>query len=526
MKNIVISNAVRKIVRESLGVAVPRRQISFGFDFIDIAVGDPTRLSGMALNLKLTRKPDSFTRQRKGTFVKPGKFLRAVFPDASNDGLSRMAAKLQRHMSGKDDSQYKKLKVSDTPSRVYNTTHLEKGSLGCSCMRHMGNSMFEIFDDSPTTKILYLEEDNKLLARALLHEKVEVKGGDRIIKMMDRIYTTSDNQEQLFFRWAAEHGYHRKNRQSYDDHTGTVSPTDTYEELELSIPVARSYYSRVPYMDTFKHFCQHKKTLYNYCHNCVDDTLDDTEGDSSDGVITENGDSYMCNCCEYRYESDDMTNVNGEMVCDRCLDSHYSYCDHCSSWVGADYTSYVELQEDGYSKTICDSCLDNYSMCDGCETFVEYTEEVKDSPKGYIRQMCDCCIEEEDYVECDHCSYLHPSGLEECPEVVRKRKAHRLLNRTKAVVLGKARNSGVLIKNEVATFFDRDSDTYYTLELSNSDSYLNLVSHHRYITWRGTETFTATREWAAYDYITAKKLIARVTRMLSKEQEYQYQEVA
>ena len=71
----------------------------------------------------------------------------------------------------------------------------------------------------------------------------------------------------------------------------------------------------------------------------------------------------VCNGCEDHYQySYELTRVNDNslVLCSDCLDSHYTKCDCCETFVSNDI-----ITTTGNSQSVCDDCLEvSYSICD------------------------------------------------------------------------------------------------------------------------------------------------------------------
>ena len=136
-----------------------------------------------------------------------------------------------------------------------------------------------------------------------------------------------------------------------------------------------------------------------------DADIHDPDGDM------DNENTIVCCECGGRYHEEDTTYVNGpdDYVCDSCLNSHYTWCDYCDTYVHVDdYDSDVEVcvncrdedfsycskceqyhHEDDYDYDVemCIECRSEYyTYCEECEEYVlneDYNE---------VRDMCDDCV--------------------------------------------------------------------------------------------------------------------------------------
>lgn len=131
--------------------------------------------------------------------------------------------------------------------RVYDMTIAEdSGSLGNSCMNRDSYCM-DIYENCNFLKILvYLNEDNLLLGRALVWTI------DENMTLMDRVYTTQDWMVDSFTDYARENNWWHKRNQNYSDKTLLVSPTGECIDKKLYISLDTQWDS-YPYIDTFTH---------------------------------------------------------------------------------------------------------------------------------------------------------------------------------------------------------------------------------------------------------------------------------
>ena len=109
-----------------------------------------------------------------------------------------------------------------------------------------------------------------------------------------------------------------------------------------------------------------------------------------------------------------MNYVDGRNVCNHCLNEYYTQCDDCGSW-HKNEDIYDAHDRNGYSVSVCESCLENYSCCDECdeyypaEVMVELVRE-----NGEREYICISCSR--DYETCPHCGKLiEACGDGTCP---------------------------------------------------------------------------------------------------------------
>ena len=100
--------------------------------------------------------------------------------------------------------------------------------------------------------LIFLTDDGKLRARALLWENVVDKYGNSY-KVMDRIYSIYDHDMFLFKGWAKENGYITKLEQSAKSEV-LFDVNGQPTTLELRIKLNNWEMNDYPYLDTFKYF--------------------------------------------------------------------------------------------------------------------------------------------------------------------------------------------------------------------------------------------------------------------------------
>ena len=147
------------------------------------------------------------------------------------------------------------------------TLGLKTGSLWNSCMRQKERNMFMmLYSKNPDIckMLIFLSDDGKLRARAILWEKVYNNG--EILKVMDRIYSIYEHDVYLFKSWAKENGYISKLQQSANTES-LFDINGTANGLKLNIKLDNFNFDYYPYLDTFKYFDIFNGVLYNYDNN-------------------------------------------------------------------------------------------------------------------------------------------------------------------------------------------------------------------------------------------------------------------
>lgn len=130
-------------------------------------------------------------------------------------------------------------------------------------------------------------------------------------------------------------------------------------------------------------------------------TIDATGEPITDEV--ENND-VTCRDCGSEAPAEDMTDLDGDHVCDSCHDEYYS-CNDCDDMIHGDDTYSVN---DG--DMVCESCNDNYYTCEDCDVRVsgDYICTV-----GYDRNVCDSC-RDNNYDYCEGCGEYYNPDYGQC----------------------------------------------------------------------------------------------------------------
>ena len=263
-------------------------------------------------------------RVAKGTYIKPAKYITSVFgPEFTKDEISVIAGDIAdrlRELCHKDDTDV--VQVSNRPSEIY-TLPTDEGM--DSCMIDMDSRFFELYDDMPDTSIAYIMQDDELVARALLHNRVMDENTGEAYKIMDRIYYADSDSLAIMKLWAKKNGYLRKETQSaniYEFITPEGS-VKTLNNISIECDLHKHQYRFAPYMDTF----------------FLLDTLHPTKLRSQQDYETEELTKYVhvrhtegyvkwlcrtdtkcCKCGEYIYLPDEeYRKVNDNYYCEACV---------------------------------------------------------------------------------------------------------------------------------------------------------------------------------------------------------------
>lgn len=242
-------------------------------NYISISEDDPSKISYLTPDRtqKLLESGDDLWSSKIRFRCKPGGFVNKIFKDIPSNEIEKFS-NLYRTFSLKKELEFKIAKGSDI-SVFYDrdSYQSENGSLGSSCMKYPKCSeygYFNIYRDSDCVSLLILLEPNSdsIIGRALLWDFTCVLNEDfpKEYKVMDRIYTTQDDEYQyLFKKWAIENGYLYKTNQNWKDSI-KFDDNSVTSEYKFGIKVNTDNVERYPYLDTFKWFDIKQSILYNF----------------------------------------------------------------------------------------------------------------------------------------------------------------------------------------------------------------------------------------------------------------------
>lgn len=287
-----------------------------------------------------------------------------------------------------------------------------RGQLSNSCMSSVPTSYFQIYTQNPEVcrlLILKTEDGAKIKGRALLWN---LSSG---VSFLDRVYTHSDSDVELFREYAKTKGITYKYNNNSTDSSESILPNGDKVNLKLiSVTLKSKTYSNYPYLDTLKYLNTSTGILSNEGDGDSDViTLEDTSGsyvgggcDSCDGDGrvecsecygrgTENcsscdgdGDN-ECYTCSGSGNLDCSNCVSGDVECGTCSGSGKDGDDNdCTDCSGKGKSTCEEC--DGSSSIECSDCSGRGRIdCDDCD--------------GDGRQSCDNCSGE-GQVNCYECN--------------------------------------------------------------------------------------------------------------------------
>ncbi len=242
-------------------------------NYISVSEEDPSKISYLTQDRikKLEESGDDFWTSKIRFRCKPGAFVNKIFKDIPANEIEKFS-NLYKTFSSKKEMKFKIIKGNDI-IRYYDreSYQSEDGSLGCSCMKYPKCSeygYFNLYRDTDSVSMLILTPSNgeKILGRALLWDFTCALNEDsqKKYKIMDRIYTTQDDEYQyLFKKWAIENGYLYKTNQNWKDSI-KFDDNSVTSEYRVGIKVNLNYVDRYPYLDTFKWLDLKQSILYNF----------------------------------------------------------------------------------------------------------------------------------------------------------------------------------------------------------------------------------------------------------------------
>ena len=137
---------------------------------------------------------------------------------------------------------------------IYNHAYGDKGQLGSSCMRYTDcQKYFSIYQKNPEVcqLLAYVNQDNKVLGRALVWKLEKKVDGCPAEYFMDRVYCGNDSDMIKFKNYAKEKGWVMKDRNS----SGIVESlffnyNDTVILSHINVQLKDFRFEKYPFVDT------------------------------------------------------------------------------------------------------------------------------------------------------------------------------------------------------------------------------------------------------------------------------------
>ncbi len=144
------------------------------------------------------------------------------------------------------------------------------GTLNNSCMASVDSDYFDIYTQNSQVSLVILYSDNGVIdgdkyksdlikGRAILWD-AEING--RIVKFMDRIYTTQDADVELFKQFAEKNGWYYKRSQSMEPGETITNGSESIRVL-IKVKLDNFDFEYYPYCDTMCYLNENDGCLYN-----------------------------------------------------------------------------------------------------------------------------------------------------------------------------------------------------------------------------------------------------------------------
>lgn len=233
-------------------------------NYISISSNDDNKISYLTKEKIENIDPSLYWTTSKRYCAKPGVFLHKIFKDIKDYEVENFS-NLYRAYSNQIDFTFKVVSGYDIAKYYHEDKYQDygNGSLVCSCMKHQCcQDYLNIYCENPDKiKMLILFENtktDKIIGRALLWNLGNYN-------IMDRIYTTNDNEYPIHFKnWASKNGYLHKSDQNWYNTLFFENEEQEKQEIKIEVELKNYNYSRYPYLDTFKFLNQNTGVLKNY----------------------------------------------------------------------------------------------------------------------------------------------------------------------------------------------------------------------------------------------------------------------
>lgn len=270
VKNILISDSLREILSHFKNESIVADLLLSEYIREDFLVGEPVSFlsisdSDLSKISYLTRDratkipSEEFWVSSKRFHGKPGTVINKIFRDISEKEIEKFST-LFRSFSCMKEFNFEVVRGRDIVKYYgQNTYSSGGGSLGNSCMKYDRCQRFLDFykDNDAISMLIMKNNENYLIGRALLWDFNDNK-------IMDRIYTTNDEDYQFYFKkWAKNNGYSYKMKQNWANTIQLVNNSENFDG-NFEIQLNSWNYEYYPYLDTFKWLDTKIGKLYNY----------------------------------------------------------------------------------------------------------------------------------------------------------------------------------------------------------------------------------------------------------------------
>jgi len=254
-------------------------------NYISVSHDDKSKISYLTTDRINSLEPDTYWTSNSRYKGKPGAFIGKLFKDVPSREVEKFS-NLFRTQSLMPVFTFKVVDADDIKKYYHQETYVTdengytRGSLGASCMKHDHcQKLFKLYtkNNDQVKMLIMLDENEKLIGRALLWDLESNK-------IMDRIYTKLDEDYVFHFKkWATKNGYLYKSEQNWFNtlffENLNIKRKELYLEFNLGINP-----KKYPYMDTFKFVNLESGRLYNYIPENINvKTLTSSDGGYHDG---------------------------------------------------------------------------------------------------------------------------------------------------------------------------------------------------------------------------------------------------
>jgi hypothetical protein len=163
-----------------------------------------------------------------------------------------------------------------------NYAYPDKGQLGASCMRYTScQRYFGIYQKNPEVcqLLAYVNQENKVLGRALVWKLDKKVDGCPAEYFMDRIYCANDSDIIKFKNYAKEQGWVMKNKNTSDSWESIFfNYNDKVYLSHINVQLSKWNFAFYPFVDTLSLLNEENGKLHNVPgKNCIE--LTETGGD-------------------------------------------------------------------------------------------------------------------------------------------------------------------------------------------------------------------------------------------------------
>jgi len=245
-------------------------------------------------SLKITERFPDPVIQENFNFqkMKPGKFLKKLFPDATAQQCEEFQQVWVSHFKKWSTDA---LLLTDELLKYYNGKQYatDRGPLGASCMRYDNTSELIYFYVKNNIRMVIFPDPNNpshIRARALVWDNIHLDNVSQkrynlppTISWVDRIYFNTEQDRLLVEAWAAKNGYYRKAQHRPDWH-GMICPDGKLisNHIKMSYKIKEPS-GPYPYIDSFPYLIYNESEDSFELQNHIDDIEDYLELQDTDG---------------------------------------------------------------------------------------------------------------------------------------------------------------------------------------------------------------------------------------------------